>query len=213
LLFAFFVLTQIRFLWPTLLLWATAVLLVLFRKTLGRAIAIIGALIVIAFSAWFCVFYIPVQTKRALTRVADRTAPRFSLEPLSDAAAATSATPGKILVLDFFATWCSPCIAELPEVEAVRADLQNNRDIEFLLVGTNSGGDTVERVRAFVQRRHISMPVAFDPDHKTMGALGINGFPSLVIFDRTGRVRLIHQGYNSSETSFRHDLTQLLQSL
>ena len=116
-------------------------------------------------------------------------------------------------VLDFFATWCSPCIAELPELERLRANLQTNRDIEFVLVGTNKGGDTAERVRAFAQRRHISLPVAFDPEQRTMRAFRVNGFPTLVVIDRTGRLRLTHSGYNSSETSFSHDLTQLLQSL
>jgi len=70
-----------------------------------------------------------------------------------------------------------------------------------------------ERVRAFAQRRQISLPVAFDRDRKTMRAFGLSGFPNLVVIDRTGRVRLTHTGYNSSETRFRRDLTQLLQSL
>jgi thiol-disulfide isomerase/thioredoxin len=135
------------------------------------------------------------------------------LRPINQGPVPTGATPGKILVLDFFATWCSPCIAELPELERLRADLQAKRDIEFVLVGTNSRGDTPERVRAFAQRRHISLPVAFDPEQRTMHAFGLSGFPTLVVIDRAGHVRLTHSGYNSSETSFRHDLTQLLQSL
>jgi protein-disulfide isomerase-like protein with CxxC motif len=65
----------------------------------------------------------------------------------------------------------------------------------------------------FAQRRHISLPIAFDPEQRTMHAFGLTGFPTLVVIDRTGRVRLTHTGYNSSETSFRHDLTQLLLSL
>jgi peroxiredoxin len=151
--------------------------------------------------------------QRALTHVGNGAAPPFTFQPISQSPVPIRSTPGKILVLDFFATWCSPCIAELPELERVRADLQTSRDIEFVLIGTNSGGDTPERVRAFAQRRHISLPVAFDPDRKTMRAFGLSGFPNLVVIDRTGRVRLTHTGYNSSETSFRRDLTQLLQSL
>jgi peroxiredoxin len=211
-LFAFFVLPQTPLLWPTLLLWTAIVMLLLFRNRFGKAIRIGGALILVALSAWYCVFYIPVEMQRALTRVSNGAAPPFTLQPISQGSVPTSATSGKILVLDFFATWCSPCIAELPELERIHADLQN-RDIEFVLVGTNKGGDTPERVRTFVQRRHVTLPVAFDPEQRTMHAFGLSGFPSLVVIDRTGRVRLTHVGYNTSETSFRHDLTQLLQSL
>jgi hypothetical protein len=46
-----------------------------------------------------------------------------------------------------------------------------------------------------------------------MRAFGLNGFPNLVVIDRTGHVRLTHTGYNSSETNFRRDLTQLLPNL
>ena len=211
--FAFFVLPQTPSLWPTLLLWVAIVVWLLFRKRFVRMVTIVGAVILVAVSAWYCAFYIPVQMQRALTHVGNGAAPPFTLQPISQSPVPIRFTPGKILVLDFFATWCSPCIAELPELERVRADLHTSRDIEFVLVGTNSGGDTPERVRAFAQRRQISLPVAFDPDRKTMRAFGLSGFPNLVVIDRNGHVRLTHTGYNSSETSFRRDLRQLLQSL
>jgi thiol-disulfide isomerase/thioredoxin len=212
-LFGFFVLPQTPFLWPTPLLWAAIVTLLLFRKRFGKMIRIGGAIILVAVSAWYCVLYIPLGMQRALTHVSNGRAPVFTLQPIGQDPVPTGATPGKILVLDFFATWCSPCIAELPELERLRTDLQTNRDIEFVLVGTNKGGDTPERVRAFAQQRHISMPVAFDTEQATMHALGLSGFPSLVVIDRAGHVRLTHTGYNSSETSFRRDLSQLLRSL
>ena len=175
-LFAFFVLPQTPFLWPTLLLWMAIAVWVLFRKRFARIITIAGALILIAVSAWYCAFYIPVQMQRALTHVGDAAAPPFTLQPISKSPVPIRPTPGKILVLDFFATWCSPCIAELPESERGRADLQTRRDIEFVLVGTNKGGDTPERVRAFAQRRQISLPVAFDSEQAAMRAFGLNGF-------------------------------------
>ena len=149
-------------------------------------------------SAWYCAFYIPVQMQRTLTHVSNGAAPPFTLQPISPSPVPTRFAPGKILVLDFFATWCSPCIAELPELERVRADLRI-QNIEFVLVGTNEGDDTPNK-------KPISFhcPVTFDPEQATMRAFGLNGFPN---------VRLTHTGYNSSEPSFRRDLTQLLQSL
>lgn len=212
-LFAFFVLPQTPVLWPTLVLWSAIVVWLLFRNRFSRIITTVGAMILITLSAWYCASYIPVQMQHTLTHVGNGAAPQFTLQPISQNSVPIRSTPGKILVLDFFATWCSPCIAELPELEHIRADLQSNNDIEFVLVGTNKGGDTPERVRAFAQRRHISLPVAFDPEQTTMRAFGLNGFPNLVVIDRTGHVRLTHTGYNSSETSFRRDLSQLLQSL
>jgi len=212
-LFAFFVLPQTPLLWPTLVLWVAIVVWSLFRKRFAAILTMAAATILIAVSAWYCAFYVPVQMRRTLTHMRNGASPPFTLQPISQGPMPTRETPGKILVLDFFATWCSPCTAELSELERVRANLQSRRDIEFVLVGTNKGGDTPDRVRAFALHRHISLPIAFDAEQATMRAFGLNGFPNLVVIDRTGHVRWIHTGYNSSETSFRSDLTQLLQSL
>jgi thiol-disulfide isomerase/thioredoxin len=122
-------------------------------------------------------------------------------------------TPGKILVIDFFGTWCPPCLAELPEIARVRADLQVRRDIEFVVVGTNPGGDTPECLRSFGQLRHVTLPLAFDQGGKAHKAFGLGEFPGMVVLDRNGRVRLTREGYNSSEATFRSNLTQLLKSL
>ena len=143
----------------------------------------------------------------------DGVAPEFAFQAVSQGAVPTTATSGKILVIDFFGTWCPPCIAELPEIVRVRASLQNRRDIEFVVVGTNAGGDTPERLRAFARRQHVTLPLAFDQGKKAPAAFGLSGFPGIVVIDRAGRVRLTRQGYNSSEASFRGDLTQLLESL
>ena len=213
--FGFFVLDQLPFLWPHLLLWALAIAigLSLLAARLNRKARISAVVILFAISAWYCMSYIPARMKRATNHFGDGVAPEFAFQAVSQGAVPTTATSGKILVIDFFGTWCPPCIAELPEIVRVRASLQNRRDIEFVVVGTNAGGDTPERLRAFARRQHVTLPLAFDQGKKAHAAFGLSGFPGIVVIDRAGRVRLTRQGYNSSEASFRGDLTQLLESL
>jgi len=213
--FGFAILPQLPFLWPHLLLWALAAAFGLFllAAPLRRTAMVTGVVVLLAVSAWYCTSYIPDQMKRAMNHFGDGAAPAFTFQPVSEGAVPTTATPGKILVIDFFGTWCPPCIEELPEIARVRAGLQERRDIEFVVVATNSGGDTPERLRSFGRRQHLTLPLAFDEGGKAHAAFGLSGFPGIVVIDRTGRVRLTREGYNSSETSFRTDLTQLLESL
>jgi len=213
--FGFFVLGQLPFLWPHLLLWALAIAigLSLLVARLNRKAMISGVVILFAISVWYCMSYIPDRMKRATNHFGDGAAPEFAFRAVSEGAVPTTATPGKILLIDFFGTWCPPCIAELPEIVRVRVGLQNRRDIEFVVVGTNAGGDTPARLRAFARQQHATLPLAFDQGKKAHAAFGLSGFPGIVVIDRAGRVRLTRQGYNSSEASFRSDLTQLLESL
>jgi thiol-disulfide isomerase/thioredoxin len=211
----FFVLRQLPFLWPHLLLWALAIALGLFLldTRLGSRGKISGVVVLLSISAWYCMSYIPDQMKRAMNHFGDGAAPAFTFQAVSEGAVPTAATPGRVLVINFFGTWCPPCVAEMPEIARVRAGLQDRHDIDFVVVATNSGGDTPERLRSFGRLRHITLPLAFDQGGKAHAAFGLTGFPGLVVIDRTGRVRLTREGYNSSEITFRNDLTQMLKSL
>lgn len=214
--FGFFLLRQVPFLWPNILLWIIATALGLLLRTAARYSriqAICGVVVLIAVSTWYCFRYIPDQLKRSFHHFGDDPASTFTLQPVSGGAVPTAPTPGKILVIDFFATWCTPCIAELPEIVALRADLKDRDDIEIVVVGTNAGGDTPERLRSFAQQKRITLPLAFDAAKKARSALGMTGFPALVVIDRKGRVRVRVNGYNSSEVNFRRDLVQLLREM
>jgi len=214
--FSCLVLVEVSFLWPHLVLWlATVVIGLVFLKLVrhrrGLAIGLIAALVVS--SVGYCEFYIPRRLAHKFNRFVDSNSPAFALKPVSGDAVPVSPIPGKILVIDFFSTSCAPCIAELPELAAVRTELKNNRDIEFVIAASEFGNDTPERFRAFIERRHINIPLAFDHDGKVHDSFGLHGVPALVVLDREGRVRLTRAGYNPAETSFHRDLVQFLKSL
>jgi peroxiredoxin len=156
---------------------------------------------------------VPDRIARLLNRFGGGPAPAFTLQPVGDRSALVAPEPGKILVIDFFSTSCSPGIGELPELAAIRNELSGQRDIDFVLVASNRGNDTPERFRSFIERRHITIPLGFDPGGKIHDSFGLHGVPSLVVIDRTGRVRLTRMGYNAAETGFRRNLVRFLRAL
>ena len=214
--FSSLVLPHIPLLWPDLVLWAIAVAIGLVSLKTARArrnFVIVFAAALFLGSLWYCIWYVPDQLARSFNRFRDLSAPTFTLQPISDRSVPVAPKPGKILVIDFFSTSCVPCIAELPEFTAARADLIDDGDVEFVLVASDRGNDTPERFGSFAQRRHVTLPLAFDPGGKAHDEFGLSGVPALVVLDRTGRVRLTREGYNAAETTFRSNLVQFLKTL
>ena len=203
-------------LWPNVALWMVAVTAgLLFARTSRNQRGVVVLLIVALLigSTWYCGWYAPKQLANSFTRLRDESAPGFVLKPVSNGSVPVAPQRGKILVVDFFSTTCAPCIAELPQFAAARADLSNNRDIEFFLVASDRGRDTPDRFRSFVDSRHINVPLAFDEGGKAHDGLGLNGVPAIIVFDRDGKIRLTREGYNAAETSFRQDLVAFLKTL
>jgi peroxiredoxin len=217
--FSFVLLAQIPALWFVLLFWAIAAMIGLFVVKALRARARDGLAVAVALAAllacslWCCIFYFPKLLSNRLNHFTSTSAPSFALQPVSGGSAPTAWKPGKILVMDFFATWCVPCKAELPELQAAYSDLSDKSDIQFVLIGSDVGGDTPERVLAFAKKQRITLPLAFDPGCRVRGKFGTLGLPSIIVIDRTGQVRLIRQGYNPAETTFRRDFVHFLENL
>ncbi len=217
--FVFVVLGQIPALWFVLLFWAIAATIGLFvvkavreRGRHGLTVVIASAALLVC-SLWLCISYFPKLLADSLNHFTRVSSPSFALQPVTGGSAPTDWKPGKILVMDFFATWCVPCKTELPELQAAYSDLSDNSDIQFVLVGSNVGGDTPERVRAFAKKQRITVPLAFDPGCRVRNKFGTLGLPSIIVIDRTGQVRLIRQGYNPAETTFRRDFVRFLETL
>ena len=121
---------------------------------------------------------------------ADRTAaPELRGELLDGDGAYDPAThAGEVLVVNFWASWCSPCVGEAPELEAVYAEYQDS-GVEFLGINVR---DERDAARGFA-RQHTTFPSIFDPSSRL--ALGFdvhpNAIPATIVIDRQGRVAAI----------------------
>ena len=92
---------------------------------------------------------------------------------------------GRVVVVNFWATWCDPCREEMPSFERLRTRLRG-QPFEVVTVNYGEGPD---KIRAFLERHKIALPVVLDRDKEAAKAWGAGGLPMTFIVDARGRVR------------------------
>jgi cytochrome c biogenesis protein CcmG, thiol:disulfide interchange protein DsbE len=112
-------------------------------------------------------------------------APDFELKELSGGTMRLSDYRGKVVLLNFWATWCGPCVREIPDLIALRAELGPDR-IEILGVSLDTMGESV--VAEFVQAHGMTYPVAIDTSGVAARYGGIRGIPTTFVIDAEGRI-------------------------
>jgi len=114
-------------------------------------------------------------------------APKLEFSDIPGARRQFSKLKGKIIVVNFWATWCAPCKAEMPEFAKAYAAYRD-RGIEFV-GAANEPRSAKAKVREFMQELQIQFPVWLEASEDHMKALGVGpGLPATVILDRQGRV-------------------------
>ena len=94
---------------------------------------------------------------------------------------------GKPIVMNFWASWCTPCQIEMPEFDKVYQEL--GEEVEFLMINmTASGGETVDRAQAFVDNGGYNFPIVFDTEHEAAATYGASALPTTFFIDKDGYV-------------------------
>jgi len=114
-----------------------------------------------------------------------------------------------VVLLDFWATWCGPCVEELPILMKVAEEY---RDQGVVLYAVNQQEDPKD-IGSFLERMGWKLNVVLDPESKHGDAYGVSGIPQLVIIGRDGTVRKVHVGYAPEiEGLLRTELDAILKS-
>jgi thiol-disulfide isomerase/thioredoxin len=99
-----------------------------------------------------------------------------------------------VIMLDFWATWCGPCIMAMPQLEAVGKKFA---DQGLVFYSVDLGEDT-ETVKQFLATNELHLSVAMDPDGKIGAAYNVEGIPQTVLIGKDGTVQVVHVGFNDA---------------
>ncbi len=136
----------------------------------------------------------------------DKQAPPFTATMLDGSAKLTLASlKGQVVVVDFWATWCHPCIAQIPHLN----DLHNkyaSKGLRIVALSNEEPG----LVRDFVKSEKLVYPVGLDPDDRIRAAYIVPGMPTTLVIDKTGVVRYISVGFGKM-SEIEDTITRLLE--
>ncbi len=134
-------------------------------------------------------------------------APAFQLANLSGTIQSLEYYRGKVVLLNFWATWCEPCTKEMPAMQTSHENLQ---DQGFVILAINELED-IKKVREHILEYQHTFDVLLDPDNQVANMYGVVGLPVSVFIDKTGHVRKVVKGGLLTEQSILQTVQPLLQ--
>ena len=136
-------------------------------------------------------------------------APDFTLHALSGGAnLRLKEQRGRVVMVNFWATWCGPCRQEMPQLNRL---YEKYKSSGFVLLGVNVDEDT-SKAADVAAKLGVTFPVLLDTDKAVSKLYDVSTMPSTMIIDRDGKVRYVHRGYLAGyEDSYEKQIRELLK--
>jgi peroxiredoxin len=135
-------------------------------------------------------------------------APDFALQDATGHTVKLSDYRGKVVLLDFWATWCGPCKIEIPWFQEFE---RQNKDKGFAVIGVAMDDEGWDVVKPFAQQRGINYRLVMGDDTVAQKFGGVDALPTTFLIDREGRIASVHIGL-SAKHAFEDGIQELLQA-
>lgn len=159
------------------------------QPTLRRILFIV---ILIAGLAWIGISASPADSSTAAAPQVGFSAPDFSLQTLEGGTYTLSELRGQVVLVNLWATWCPPCRAEMPAIQKVYAEYQ---DQGLVVLGINSTvQDELSAVAPFIMDYGLTFPILLDETGQVSSMYQLRSLPSSYFIDREGVIRYVVSG-------------------
>jgi len=149
--------------------------------TTSRLLLIVALLVVIGGAG-----YIYSNLPSATAVVAGNVAPDFQLEDTQGNRISLAKLRGKIVLVNFWATWCPPCIEEMPSMERLYEAMGDDKNFVMLAINTEKNGRSA--VAQFLKKTPYTFPILYDDKGTTQENYGVYKFPETFIIGKDGKV-------------------------
>ena len=143
-----------------------------------------------------------------LATSANQPAPAFELPSREGPQVNLSQYKGKVVMLNFWASWCGPCRQEMPLLDSI---YRKYNKLGFVLLGVNVEPDS-KAANDWLKQTPVTFPVLYDKESKVSQLYNVSGMPTTVFIDRKGNVRMIHVSYKpGDESEYLNSVTSLIR--
>ena len=154
---------------------------------------------------------------RLPSRMIDEQAPAFSLQDLKGNTVSLDDFKGKVVVVDFWATWCGPCKASFPMMQTMVDKYKDDSDVKFLFIHTwEREGNPVGMARSYIRSMKYNFEVLMDLKDEASGinpvvkSFAVTGIPTKFVIDKNGHIRFKLIGFSKNEAAAADELTEMI---
>jgi thiol-disulfide isomerase/thioredoxin len=153
-----------------------------------------------------------VLTQKLKAAMIDIPASDFTLNDLDGQPVTLSKLRGKTVILDFWATWCGPCLASFPTLKIAVEKYAKEKDVVFLFVNAwENAKDKKKNAADFITKNNYPFRVLLDDKDKVITAFEVSGIPTKFIIDKRGNIRFESVGFNDNTEEMLKEIDLMIE--